>query len=244
MNRNFLNLLLFLVLANNNVNAQVDSSQQVLFNHIYLVAEKEYGINQELINGLLFENISRDIIGTPYFLNYYSNQGSVIYRGKQYLYLNLRYDIYDQQVLLIYLFNNVEYKLYLQKDFISEFNIENKEFIIKAFGTNDKAKIYQVIGGDLPIKILYFWEKGIINLHNNNSDVKRFSSGQKETYILFNNKLVSFNRNRSFTRKFLPKSKTAIKKYFRKNKIKIKIANDDEMEQLIEFINTFNEGNK
>ncbi len=112
MIRNYFSLILFLLFANNAINAQVDSSQQLLFNQIFSAAEKEYGIDQELINGLLFEDKNQDVIGHPYLLNYYSNQGSLIYRGKQYSNLLLRYDIYDQQVLLIYLFNNVEYKLH------------------------------------------------------------------------------------------------------------------------------------
>ena len=71
---NYFSWILFLLLTNNAVNAQVDSSQQVLFNQIYSAAEKEYGINQELINGLLFENKNQDAKGHPYLLNYYSNQ--------------------------------------------------------------------------------------------------------------------------------------------------------------------------
>ena len=55
---------------------------------------------------------------------------------------------------------------------------------------------------------------------------------------LFNGERVSFKGNRSFTRNFSSKSKTAIRKYFRKNKTKVKHANDYEMELLIEFINT------
>ena len=103
---------------------------------------------------------------------------------------------------------------------------------------SEDAKFYQVIGEDLPIKILYFWEKDLSNLYANNPDIKVFSPEQKETFILLNNKLVSFNGNRSFTRKFSSKRKTAIKEYFRKNKIKVKLASDHEMERLIEFINS------
>lgn len=234
---NYFSWILFLLLANNALNAQVDSSQQLLFNQMYSAAEQEYGIHQELIKGLLFENKNQDAKGHPYLLNYYSNQGSVIYRGKQYSKLNLRYDVHDQQVLLIYLFDNVEYKLHLQNEFITEFTIENKKFINDAFGANEDAKYYQVIGGDCPIKVLYFWKKNLENLYAYNSDKKMFSAELKETFILFNNQLVSFNGNRSFTNKFTSKSKTAIKKYFRKNKTKVKRANDYEMELLIEFIN-------
>jgi len=238
MIRKYFILILFLLLANNTVNAQVDSSQQFLFNQIYSAAEKEYGINQELINGILFENKNPNAIGHPYFLDYYSNTGTVIYRGQHYSNLNLRYDIYDQQVLLIYLFNKIEYKLHLHNEFITEFTIENKKFIKKAFGANEVAKFYQVIGEDLPIKMLYFWGKNLSNIYINNPDIKIFTSMQKETFILFNNELVSFNGNRSFTGKFPSVSKTAIKKYFRMNETKVKLANDYEMELLIEFINT------
>lgn len=238
MIRKYFSLILFLLLANHALIAQMDSSQQLLFNQIFSTAEKEYGIDQELINGPLYENRNQDVTGLPYLLNYYTNQGSVVYRGKQYSNLNLRYDIYDQQVLLIYLFDNVEYKLHLQKEFITEFNIENRTFINEAFGADEDAKFYQVIGEDFPIRVLYYWQKGQSNVYVNNTDIKMFSPEQKETFILFNNKLVRFKGNMSFTRQLKSKSKTATKEYLRKNNIKVTHANDYEMELLIEFINT------
>ena len=239
MIRNYFSLALFFLLANDALNAQVDSSQQFLFKEIYSAAEKEYGIHQELINGLLFENKNQDVSGHPYLLDYYSNTGSVTYRGKQYSNLSLRYDIYDQRVLLIYLFDTVEYKLHLQKEFITEFTIEKRKFTNEAFGANEDAKFYQVIGKDFPIKLLYFWEKDLSNLYANNPDIKIFSPAEKETFILFNGERVSFKGNGSFARKFTSRRKTAIKEYFRKNKTKVKLASDYEMEGLIAFINTF-----
>ena len=238
MIRYYFNIILFLFCALKAVNAQMDSSQQILFNQIFLAAEKEYGIDQELVNGPLFENENQNINGLPYLLNYYTNQGNVVYRGKHYSNLNLRYDIYNQQVLLIYLFDNVEYELHLQKEFITEFNIENRKFIHETFGTDEDAKFYQVIGKDFPIRILYFWQKGLSNVYVNNPDIKKFSPEQKETFILFNNKLVSFNGNSSFTRLFSSKTKPDIKEFLRKNNTSVKQANDYEMELLIEFINT------
>jgi hypothetical protein len=237
MIRNYFSLILFLLLANNAIDAQVDSSQQLLFNQIFSAAEKEYGIDQELINGFLIEDKNQDAIGHPYLLNYNSYQGSLIYRGKQYSDLLLRYDIFDQRVLLIYLYNDIEYKLHLHKEFITEFNIGNKKFINEAFGAHEDEKFYQVIGEDFPIKILRFWEKGLSNIYANNSDTKMYSE-KKETFILFNNKMLSFKGNRSFTQKFSSNSKTAIRKYLRKNNTKVRNAKDDEMGLLIEFINT------
>lgn len=236
--RNYFCLILFLLLSNKAVNAQVDSSQQLVFKQIFSAAEKEYGIDQGLVNGPLFENENQTINGIPFLLNYYTNQGNVVYRGKQYSNLNVRYDIYNQQLLLIYIFDNVEYKLHLQKEFITEFNIENRTFIHEAFGAEEDGKFYQVIGKDFPIRMLYFWQKGLSNVYVNNPDIKMFSPKQKETFILRDNKLISFNGNASFTNQFSSKSKAPIKKYLRQNNTKVKQANDSEMERLIEFINT------
>lgn len=218
-------------------NAQSDSVQQLLFNQIYSAAEKAYGMPRELMNGALIENENQDVKGHPYFLDYYTNQGSAIYRGKRYSNLDLRYDLYDQQVLLIYVDNQVEYKLWLQKEFITEFTVENRTFIFDTPGDEKEAKIYQVIGEDGPVRVLYFREKGLINMYAGNADKKAYSE-QKETYILMDNRLVSYTGNRSFVRKFSAKGNTAIKKYLRKNNTRVKQASDAEMGQLVEYINT------
>ena len=237
MIRNYYRLTFLFLLANHALYAQTDSMQQSLFNQIYAAAEQAYGIDQELINGPLFENSNQDVTGIPYLLNYYTDQGSLIYRGKQYSNQNLRYDLYHQQLLLIYLFDEVEYKLHLQKEFVTEFKIEDKKFINEAFGTKGDGKFYQVIGEDFPIRILYYWQKGLNNVTVNNPDKKTYSPEQKETFILINNSLESFNGNRSFTRKLASKRKPAIKEYLRKNHMRVKHASDNEMKLLIEFIN-------
>ncbi len=241
MIRNYFSLALFLLLANNALHAQVDSPQELLFNQIYLAAEKEYGIDQELINGPLFENKNQDVNGHPYLLDYYSNTGSVVFKGKQYSNLNLRYDIYGQQLLLIYLFDTLEYKLHLQKEFITGFTIENRKFINETFSAGENKKYYQVFGEDFPIRIFYFWKKDLSNLYANNPDIKVFSPAQKESFILLNGKGLSYKGNRTFANSFSSKSKAAIKEYLRKHKIKVLQASDNEMELLIEFINSLAE---
>lgn len=233
----FLKWTLLLLLPAHGIHAQADSSPQGLFNQIYLAAEKEYGIPQELINGLLFEAKHEGARGHPYFLEYYSNQGSVIYRGKRYSNLNLRYDLYDQQLLLIYVIDHVEHKVYLQKEFITGFTVENKPFIKESFAADEEAKFYQVFGEDLPTKVLYFWKKGLSKLYANNSDKKMFSE-QRETYLLIENELLSFTGNRSFVRKFSPERTKAIKQYLRLTKTKVNLADDEAMERLLKFINS------
>ena len=229
--------ILILLFVNSALTAQVDSSQFLLFRQIYSAAEREYGIDQELMNGFLMEVKNQNATGHPYLLDYYSNEGSLIYRGKHYSNLFLRYDIYDQEVLLIYRADSTEYKLHLHKEFITEFTVGKKKFIKETFGTRNEARFYQVIGEDLPVKLVRFRQKGLTNIYANNSDSKRYSENNK-TYILLHDDLIEVNGNRSFTRNFSSTGKTAIRKYFRENNIRINQATDYEMEELIAYINT------
>jgi hypothetical protein len=237
MSRAILHLIFALLLASNAVHAQEDSTEQVLFSQIYLAAEEAYGVHQELLNGLLFESKNQEASGHPYFLDYYSNQGSVIYGGKQYSNLNLRYDIYDQELLLIYPIKQLEYKLYLRKELITGFKVENKTFTKESFPGNKEAKYHQVFGKDLPIKILYFREKSLSKLYANNSDDKKYSE-RRETYILIDNELLSYKGNRSLAHQFSSDHEKAIKQYLRLHKIKVKLADDEEMERLLNFIHS------
>ena len=242
MNRNFPSLILTLLLlaasnSGNTVFAQADSTRQILFNQIYAAAEEEYGIHQELINGSVFEDKNQAILGHPYLLDYFSDRGSLVYRGKRYSNLSLRYDIYDQKVLLTSSHKNQIFRLYLHNDFITGFTVDNKKFIYEALGTDAEAGIYQVFGEDLPVRIVYSLEKVPVQIYSGTADKRNFEQ-RKETFVLDINGLVSYKGNGSFARKFASHNKSDIKKYLRKNKIKIQYATDQKMEQLIEYINS------
>jgi hypothetical protein len=241
--RNYLICLVLLSAASCALNAQEDRSRQALFNQIYSAAEREYGMHQELTNGVLLVSKNQDAIGHPYYLDYYTNQGSVIYRGKKYANLNLRYDLFDQQLMLIYLHDGVEYKLWLHKEFIAEFFVENKRFIHEILGGDKEPRFYQVIGEGLPVKVLYFWDKSLTKVNAGNSEKSMFEE-RKESYILRDNELVSFKGNRSFAGRFPSDFNKAIKKQIRKHAIKVKNATDAEMELLVEYINKLSTGDK
>jgi hypothetical protein len=71
-----------------------------------------------------------------------------------------------------------------------------------------------------------------------------FSSDEKTPFLLIHNELVGFRGNRSFINIFPSQKKSAIREYFRENKLKLKEATDQEMEQLVSFINSMDhEGN-
>lgn len=223
---------------NTEINAQTDSSQQILFNQIYLAAELEYGIDQELVNGVLFENIYLYAIGHPYFLADSFNNGRVVYHRKLYPDLLLKYDLYDQQVIVNYTSSDMQVIFILPKKFISEFNIGNKKFVKRSVPGKEDDRIYQSIGEVYPVEILYTWEKIRTNSYHNFLPSYEFGEDKKSSFLLINSNLLAYNRNGSFVSKFPEKNQKLIKKYIRENRIRVKHSTDSEMESLIRYCNS------
>jgi hypothetical protein len=65
-----------------------------------------------------------------------------------------------------------------------------------------------------------------------------FSEDRKTSFISIEDNLVRYKGNGSFTRKFPEQYRKAIRKYIRRNKIKVKYETDFMMERLIKHINT------
>jgi hypothetical protein len=235
--------MLFLFATTQALHGQSDSVQEAVFKQIYAAAEREYGMHQELLNGALPPARLQDAIGHPYHLDYFSNQGSVTYRGKQYSNLNLRYDVFDQEVLLSYPHGGEEYQVCLHKEYITEFTIENKRFVHKSLGSFEKPRFYQVIGEGLPVKVLYHWEKGLRRVNAGNAEKSMFEE-QKESYVFLDQELLSFTGNRSFAGSFPPDFNKAVKRHLREHSTKVKNASDAEMERLVEYLNTLISGGK
>lgn len=236
--RFLLSTILLNSFINSELNAQNDISEQTIFNQIYSAAEQEYGIDQELVNGVHFENLYLYSIGHPYLEADTFNNGSVVFRGKKHSDLLLKYDIYNQQLLVKYLFNDDPIIFYLPIEFISEFNIENKKFEKRALKGEEDRRICQVIGGKYPVTIIYKWEKITYSSFHNVIPSYAFSLDRKTSFIVIEDNLVRFKGNSSFIRKFPEQFQKAIKKYIRGNKIKVKHDTDNRMERLIEYINT------
>ena len=169
---------------NSEVNAQKDISEQTLFSQIYSAAEQEFGIDQELVNGVYFENIYARSLGHPYFEADTFKNGSVVFRGKKYSGLLLKYDTYNQHLLVKYLFNDDLIIFYLPIEYISEFNIENKKFEKRAVKGEEDGIIYQIIGEKYPVKIKYRWERITYQSFRNVIPSYSFSQDIKTNYIV------------------------------------------------------------
>lgn len=240
MNRVFLykiGTILLHFLINPGINAQYNNSQQNLFKQIYSAAEAEYGIDLELVNGVHYERFYLPVLGHPYFLADSFMIGNVVYRGKQYSGLLLKYDIYNQELLVNYTLNDIEIPFYLPEEFISEFNIENRKFVKCSMAGEDRERIYQVLGEDFPVKIFYTWEKFRTRSYHLGSPSYEFSEGIKSSFLLISKRLVTYYSNRTFIRNFPKDYQRPIKTFIHENKIKVKYSRDSEIDSLIRYCN-------
>ncbi|MFO7658334.1 MAG: hypothetical protein R6W78_14850 [Bacteroidales bacterium] len=198
-----------------------------------MATQQEYGVDQVFVNGISYYN-KYPQIGHPYLLDNKFEKGSVIFRGKLYSDVLLMYDICFQKLLIKYAFNDDQFIFYLTKEFISEFNIYNKRFVKGSYYNLEKDRFYQIIGENIPIKVLYKWEK-IQEKSDYYLVPYQFSSDRRSCFIYINNKLIRYKGNSSFIHKFPKQNQKLIKKYIRSNKIKVKYCSDNEMELLLKY---------
>jgi len=199
--------------------------------------DKVYGLDQTLYNGkkytyvILYTTTGHQYLITPQF-----TFGSVTIRGTRFENIFLNYDIFNQQLLMRYLDpTGAAITLEVSKAWLQGFTISNKNF--EYLHVEQKPAIYQVLGKE-PLRILYFWRK-VLDLETVVGTANYvFKNPIRESFVLVDGKLLTFNSKGSFIRLFGPENKVEIKSYMRKNKIKIRRSSDQAMEEMINYIAT------
>jgi hypothetical protein len=191
-----------------------------------------YGLDQSLYNGILYNSYyPSNVKGDQFFIDKNFLKGEVTIKGIKYNNLELNLDIYKQELLLKYYNSNkVINVIMISKAWLEEFSIGNTRFLYLGL-PRIPARIYQVLGND-SIQILYFWKKDL-KLDNANSTLE--FSIEKESYVLISKSLKKFHNNRNFVQLFAEENQIKIKQYLQQNKIHVKDAPDQKMEELINF---------
>jgi hypothetical protein len=197
-----------------------------------------YGMDPLLYNGKLYRYfVAPGTIGNPFLNGTNPVEGSVQIRGITFDKLLLRYDIYNQQLVLQYLSPTGGVNQIVVSDaWLEAFNLGEANF--RVHDSDDSLRlIYQVIGID-SARIMYRWSKqlaldilvGAVN--------HRFSLPVKTTFLWKDGRLLKYTNNRSFISLFGKPKQTVLKKYVRKNRINVKNVPDTKMLELINFCNT------
>lgn len=207
---------------------------ETIYKAIYLKTQSDFGIDQVLVNGISYENKYHTAIGHPFFLEDKFNTGKLVYRGRSYTDIEMKYDVYEHQLVINYSSENQNFWIVLPNEFISEFSIKDKNFKKYSF-ENMQPGFYQVLSSPETIKCLYYWRK-----NRNNSDHRKFyysyefSKDKRTSYLLIDNILSQYHSNSSFLKLFPVEIRSDIKKYISTNKIKVTKSNDKVIEELVD----------
>lgn len=200
--------------------------------------DRIYGYDPLLYNGRVYAFFPKPgTAGTPYIFSDFDTQGSVTVRGVTYTNLNLNYDLYNQQLILNYktILGSSSF-IELSLAWLETFEIKDLHFeVVTSIDTS--KRIFQVLGSG-PYQIRYSLFKALLPDSRTASRNYFFTNTEKEMFVFSGNKMTKYKNNRSFTAAFSPTKQDAIRKFIRKNKIKVKKASDFKMTELINYCNT------
>jgi hypothetical protein len=201
------------------------------------VLDAVYGLDQTLYNGKKYLYAPPPgTNGDQYLLSSLYSDGSVTLQGKCFQDVALNYDVYNQELLLLYADKNFPRNVIeVSKAWLTGFSLESMNF--KLLTLEQEPRFYQVLGEDT-VRILYFWRKNLGLNDAIGSANFIFKPSVRDSFIFMGGKLNAFWTKKSLIRIFDPQLRPQIKSYLRKNRVNVKKASDQQMTELIRFINT------
>ena len=207
------------------------------YNRLYKSVIDEYGFDQVLDNGFLYIEKYTRKIGHQFFMKDQLYNGTLVYRGEVYKGIEMKYDIYDQQLVLSINNNNSTEWIVPLNDFISVFSLGDKFFSKYNFG--GVTRFYQLVNDTGKVKCLYYWFKQSFDSNNiNYLGFSEFTQSEKENYLLLDGSLKKYTTNRSFTKLFPNEIRARLREYIRNNHINVTKSSDEKIKELLTFCNS------
>lgn len=197
-----------------------------------------YGSDPLLYNGVLYRYyVSPSTTGTQFFTGHDFSQGSVKVRGSLFDKLNLNYDVYNQQLVLLYNTSSGGIdKIVISKAWLEAFTIKDNSFEMHTMD-DSISRIYRVLGDDT-LKIFFYYTKDLVLGSGVSALNMQFTSLIRDSYLFNGKDLSQFQGNRSFVKLFDVADQQELRRFIRKNKINVKKADDHQMKSLLEYCNS------
>lgn len=207
------------------------------YNRLYKSVLDEYGFDQVLDNGFLYTERYTRKIGHQFFMKDQLFNGTLVYRGEVYKGIEMKYDIYDQQLVLSIYNNNSTEWIVPHNDFISVFSLGDKFFSKYNFG--GVTRFYQVVTDIGKVKCLYYWFKQKYTSTNIiNMGFTEFTDNEKENFLVIDSSLKQYKNNGSFIKLFPAEIKARVRLYIRNNRINVTKSSDEKIKELLTYCNS------
>ena len=197
-----------------------------------------YGFDPLLYNGSTYSFFPRPGTGgSQYLVNEFDSNGAITLRGVTFTGLVLNYDIFNQQLVLKYINpTGAKSLMAISAAWLEKFELGGCHF--ETFAKADTIKsIFQVLGNGRDKILFSFGKELLLDSFKSNSN-HYFSETRKGMFILTHGGITGFKNNHGFIAGFSTSKHDSIKKYLRKNNIKVKKASNWQMTELINYCNT------
>lgn len=217
---------ILLILLFKSLSMQAQEISHALISDYNNLFNRSIGLDENLINGYQYFNQypkaeGHSFLGDDEFL-----PGKLVINNKTYSDVFIKFDILNQDVLLRYK-NSVGSinHMVLQKNFISEFTIDDKKFKKLHFDETG-TQFFQVLKSNKKIGCIYLWKKTLTVSSAPNKNYYNYSDANKTTYLVINGSLKRYKNKHSFVKLFPEELQDRIKKYLKHRKISLRAAPD------------------
>lgn len=192
-----------------------------------------YGLNDLLVNGVLYINLHYNATGYPFMGENTFRRGSVMVKDRNFSPVELKYDIFNQQ-LVLKMINSFggESQIVLRREFVHQFTLQGGYSFEWIDSDQLSASFYQVFG-DKGFRWLIKYTKYLKIPQGTQTNHYAYTKAYRKYYFERNGKVFDI-RNRKAIKKHFPEKKKELKKYFRAHRGSFSaISNED-------FINLLN----
>jgi hypothetical protein len=208
------------------------NSQTLLNNY-----DRFFRVDSRLISGSFYQDPTpKSTDGHPYYGAGEWNNGSVVIKGVEFDTLQLRYDIYTNQVIINTLhFNNAPLQVALNKLYISGFTMNGRKFIPFPTSAAKKGGQFCEVLSDGPATLLLMQSKSLIVPANGNAT---FSFDTYSRMYLFVQEELKVYKGKSTLLSTFPEYKSLLLNFIRTEKLKFRSGKFDSHARLVNYCNT------
>lgn len=199
-------------------------------------AEASYGPDPDLLNGKKYNFIYHSAKGSPFFEVHGNALSSIQIKGKKYEEEQVKFDIYNQLVVLDFSdLSGATSSIVLRDDWVDYFSIGSIPF--KKFPDKyGKLRFGQVLY-EGRITCVYFWKKTYVTELKEGEVYYSFSKPVREAVIILEGEACSFKNNKSFLNCFPQELRGPVKSQIKSRHIRIRKAGNLEVQALMQYIN-------
>lgn len=207
-----------------------------LFLEISDHAEEKYGPDMVLISGEKYHYPYRAALGSPFLNPSGTDDASIQVRGVVYENQHVKYDIYNQLIILE--FNDMTGALrsiILRPEILDLFILG--DILFKKYPQESGVERFGQVIYEGEISCFYFWKKRYSVDSKVGQNQFSFSDPLRQSYLIRNGQVIQYKGKRSFLSCFPAKERVQIKAFMKKNRVSIRKAGDEAMRLLLENIN-------